>query len=153
MVEPGIAPETYEPLPQQLVNFKNSSAYINIGVSFEQIWLDQIKSANSEIIFINSGEGIQKIPIIGHHPHEDGHDHEKTNDEQNNLDTHIWLSAKLAKIQAKNIYQGLVKLDPKNQVIYQQNLDVFLAEIEELDQQIKAKFASVNNRNFIIHHP
>lgn len=169
MVEPGMSAETYEPLPQQLNNLSKSSAYISIGVPFEEVWLEKIKSANPNIPIINSGEGIEKIPMIGHDHHdhkEEGKEHhnEKEGEEHHNekegekaeiesLDPHIWLSPKLAKIQAENIYQQLVKLDPKNQTIYKENLDKFIAEIEDLDQQITEKFANINKRKFVIYHP
>lgn len=157
MVEPGMSAETYEPLPQQLANLSNSSAYISIGVPFEEAWLEKIKSANPNITMINSGENIDKIPMIGHHHHHEhedhDHEHKDKNKEIESLDPHIWLSPKLAKIQAENIYQGLVKLDPKNETIYQQNLANFIAEIEELDQQINQKFADISKRKFMIYHP
>lgn len=160
MVEPGIAAETYEPSPQQLTTLSNSSAYITIGVPFEEAWLDKIKTANPQIVMINSGDGIEKIPLLGHHHHEgDNHDHNHENEKENHeketesIDPHIWLSPKLAKIQAQNIYEELIKLDPKNQAIYQQNLDNFLGEIDLLDQQIQEKFANINRRLFMIYHP
>lgn len=169
MVEPGMAAETYEPLPQQLANLSKSSAYISIGVPFEEAWLEKIKSANPQIPIINSGEGIDKIAMIGHHHHDHGeedsdHNHEKEGEKHHNekegekaetesLDPHIWLSPKLAKIQAENIYRELVKLDPKNEAIYQQNLAQFITEIEKLDQQITEKFANINKRKFMIYHP
>ncbi len=158
MVEPGMSAETYEPLPQQLADFSKSSAYITIGVPFEEVWLEKIKSANSQIPIINSGEGIDKIAMAGHDHHYEEEDHKQNNHEKEkketeSLDPHIWLSPKLAKIQAENIYQELVKLDPKNKAIYKQNLDKFITEIEELDRQITQKFANINNRKFMIYHP
>ncbi|MBL1208646.1 metal ABC transporter solute-binding protein, Zn/Mn family [Geminocystis sp. GBBB08] len=152
MVEPGMSAETYEPLPQQLANLSKSSAYISIGVPFEEVWLEKIKSANAQIPIINSGKDIDKITMIGHN-HQD-HEDEKTERKEGieSLDPHIWLSPKLAKIQAENIYQELVKLDPKNKAIYKQNLTNFLAEIDVLDQQITEKFANVNKRKFLIYH-
>ncbi|WP_017296126.1 metal ABC transporter solute-binding protein, Zn/Mn family [Geminocystis herdmanii] len=155
MVGSGMVAETYEPLAQQLANLSQSSAYISIGVPFEQAWLEKIKSANPQIPVINSGEGIDKIPMIGHdhHDHDHGHKHNEDDHEKESLDPHIWLSPKLAKIQAQNIYNELVKLDPKNESIYRQNLDKFLAEIDELDQQITEKFAGINQRKFMIYHP
>jgi len=149
MVEPGMVAETYEPLPQQLTNLSKSIAYISIGVPFEDAWLNKIKSANSQIQIINSGEGIEKIALIDHN-----HDHNHSEDEEKeSLDPHIWLSPKLAKIQAENIYNALVNIDSKNQVIYQQNLDNFLREIDQLDAQIKEKFTDLKRRKFMIYHP
>lgn len=159
MVGAGVSAETYEPLAQQLANLSKSSAYISIGVPFEQAWLEKIKSANPDISIVNSSEGIDKIPMIGHdhhdHGHDDEHSHQKDDheEEKESLDPHVWLSPQLAKIQAQNIYQELVKLDAKNEAIYQQNLAKFLTEIDELDKQITEKFASINQRKFLIYHP
>ncbi|MGI0479994.1 metal ABC transporter solute-binding protein, Zn/Mn family [Geminocystis sp. CENA526] len=151
MVEPGMAAETYEPLPQQLVNLSQSSAYISIGVPFEEAWLEKIKSANPQIPIINSGAGIDKIPMIGHDHHHHGHSHDRKEGES--LDPHTWLSPQLVKIQAENIYRELVKLNPENESIYRQNLEQFLTEIDDLDKQIREKFEGISQRKFMIYHP
>jgi len=81
-----------------------------------------------------------------------GHDHEHDHGEEN-LDPHIWLSPQRVKIQAQNIYQGLVQLDPANQAEYKQNLEQFIAEIDQLDQEIRKNLAPIQNRQFIVFHP
>lgn len=157
MIGPGLEPHTYEPLPQQLSQLANSHAYIAIGVPFEEVWLDKITTANPKIIMINAGEGIEKIPLLGHnhaHDHqEDNQENEEHKSENESLDPHIWLSPKLAKIQAENIYQGLVKVNPENEQIYRENLNKFLEEIDKIEQQIKEKLTPINNRKFFIYHP
>ena len=161
MIGPGLEPHTYEPLPQQLSQLADSNAYIAIGVPFEEVWLNKITTANPQITMINAGEGIEKIPLLGHnhdHDHqEDDHENEVNKDdhksENESPDPHIWLSPKLAKIQAENIYQGLVKINAENEQIYKENLNKFLAEIDTIDQQIKEKLTPINNRKFIIYHP
>lgn len=160
MIGPGLEPHTYEPLPQQLTQLADSTAYIAIGVPFEEVWLDKITTANPNITMINAGEGIEKIPLVGHHHHDHdhkhnghSHSHHHHNSEKESPDPHIWLSPKLAKIQAENIYQGLVKINPENEPIYRENLNKFLAEINDIDLQIQERLASINNRKFIIYHP
>ncbi|MFM6356418.1 MAG: metal ABC transporter solute-binding protein, Zn/Mn family, partial [Planktothrix sp.] len=69
------------------------------------------------------------------------------------LDPHIWLSPKLVKIQAQNIYNGLVKIDPQRQAEYQANLNQFITEIDQLDQQISQKLTPLKNRKFMVFHP
>ncbi len=59
----------------------------------------------------------------------------------------------MVKIQAENIYQGLIKLDADNQQQYEQNLRQFQEKIDQLDQQIKENLADINNRKFIVFHP
>jgi zinc transport system substrate-binding protein len=155
LVQPGSEPETYELLPQQLKTISESQAYIILGVSLERGWLSKIQSLNPNLVIIDYGEGIPLIPMIAHHHHEE-EEHEEKHEEEHehdNLDPHIWLSPKLVKIQAQNIYQGLVSLDPENEAEYKQNLDNFLVEIDQLDAQIRENLTGIKNRKFIVFHP
>lgn len=153
LVTAGVDPHSYEPKPQQLKDIANAEAYIIIGGdSFEKAWMPRIKSANQNLEIIDSGEGITRIEKPeGHHHHHHHHHGEKH--EHGGADPHIWLSPTLAKIQAENIYQGLVKLDPVNKNQYRENLASFIAEIDAIDSRIKRNLAGIENRKFIVFHP
>ncbi|MGK7917427.1 MAG: zinc ABC transporter substrate-binding protein [Prochloraceae cyanobacterium] len=139
MLSPGASPATYEPKPQQLRALTEVEAYISIGIPFEKAWMERIKSTNPQMLIVNSAKEIKRIPMVAHHHHtEEVHKHEHS---QETLDPHIWLSPKEVKTQAKNIYQGLVKLDPNNQAKYKKNLDSFLVEIHTIDGQIRNNLA------------
>ena len=44
MVPKGSSPETYDPIPQQLVSLGDSKAYLRIGyIGFEQTWMDRLR--------------------------------------------------------------------------------------------------------------
>lgn len=150
LVQPGSEIHTYEPVPQQLVAVSQSDGYIAVGVGLETRWLSKIESLNPDLVIINSGEGVPLIPMAEdhHHDHDHGHSHA-----EDGSDPHIWLSPQLVKIQAQNIYQGLVELDPDNQAEYQQNLDNFLTEIDQLDTEIRDNLSGIENRKFIVFHP
>lgn len=152
MVEPGSEPATYEPKPQQLKALNDAEAYISIGVPFENAWMDKIVGVNPNMLIIDSAQGIEKMEMVEHHHHgeEEVHDHEHT---EETLDPHIWLSPQLVKLQAENIYQGLVQIDPDNEAEYKTNLAEFLEEIDRLDQQIRQNLAGIENRKFIVFHP
>jgi zinc transport system substrate-binding protein len=148
MIPPGVDLHSYEPKPQQLQALNDAQAYITTGIAFETAWMDRIKSANQQMLIVDSTLGIERIPMVEHH-HNEGENHQQ----EETLDPHIWLSPKLVKIQAENIYNGLVKIDPTNQAKYQANLNNFITEIGQLDQQISQKLASVKNRKFMVFHP
>jgi len=131
MVEPGASPATYEPKPQQMKALSQAEAYVSIGVPFEKAWMGKIQEANSRMRVIDSAQGIERIAN----------------------DPHIWLSPQLVKVQAKNIYQELVKIDPENQGQYETNLEGFLAEVDQLDEKIRQNLAGIENRKFIVFHP
>lgn len=154
MVEPGAVAETYEPKPQQLAQLASSRIYFAIGVPFEETWLKKITSANPDIPVINTGENIEKIPLVGHH-HEDekSHNHAHKHEDEPIPDPHIWLSPRLVKIQAEKIYQSLAKIDPKNEPYYRSNHEDFKREIEEVDKKIKEKFEGIKRRKYIVYHP
>ncbi|MEM8718671.1 MAG: zinc ABC transporter substrate-binding protein [Cyanobacteria bacterium P01_G01_bin.39] len=156
MVEPGASPATYEPKPQQMKALSEAEAYVNIGVPFEKAWMEKIKGANPQMLVIDSAQGIEQIEMVAHHHHgeEHGGEAEHAHDHgAENLDPHVWLSPQLVKVQAENIYQGLVEIDPENEAEYQANLAQFLTEIDQLDQQIQQNLAGIENRQFIVFHP
>ncbi|MDJ0658909.1 MAG: zinc ABC transporter substrate-binding protein [Crocosphaera sp.] len=153
MVPQGAVPDTYEPKPQQIQALSEAEAYIGIGVPFETVWMDRISQANPKLLTVDSSEGIEKLTMTDH-DHDHGHDHGHSHDgEKSNLDPHVWLSPRLVKIQAENIYETLVKLDPKHQETYQTNLNNFLQEIEELDDKIRSNLSNIKQRKFIVFHP
>ncbi len=162
MVEPGSEPHGYEPKPQQLKALSEAEAYVSVGIEFEQAWMDKFKSVNPNMTIIDSAQGIEKIEMDGHHHHheEDSHSHDHDHNVQaddahaeETLDPHIWLSPQLVKVQAQNIYQGLVKLDPENEADYQANLQNLITEVDQLDQQIRQNLEGIQNRKFIVFHP
>ena len=166
MVEPGSEPHVYEPKPQQLKALNEAEAYITIGVPFENAWMEKIREANPNMLMIDSAQGIEKMAMVEHHRHSDEKDHnhvehhhhsdEKDDDHEDSeetLDPHIWLSPQLVKLQAENIYQGLVKIDPENEAEYKANLAEFLKGIDQLDQQIRQNLTGIQNLKFIVFHP
>jgi len=165
---PGTSdPHTYEPKPQQLEALSEAEAYILVGLGFENAWLERLKSANSQMVLIDSAQGIDPLLMAAHdhagHNHHDedhahGHSHkeEKSSPQGNQpstQDPHIWLSPTLVKQQATTIASQLSQLDPPNADYYQENLGKFLGEIDQLDQEIRQNLANVNPRKFIVFHP
>ena len=148
MIPPGVDLHNYEPKPQQLQSLNDAKAYITTGIAFETAWIDRIKAANQKMLIIDSTQGIERIPMVEHH-----HEGAENYPSEETLDPHIWLSPKLVKIQAQNIYDGLVKIDPKRQAEYQANLNNFITELDQLDQQISQKLTPLKNRKFIVFHP
>ena len=171
MVKPGASPATYEPKVSQMRKLSKSLAYFSIGVPFENAWLEKFKNANKKMLVVDTGMGIQKISMIAHsHDHEEEHEHGKHKEETHHehhdhehhghghhhhggLDPHIWLSPVLVKIQARNIYSTLVKIDSENKDFYKKNLNTFLKEIKALDKKIEDILTAYKNKPFMVFHP
>ena len=80
-----------------------------------------------------------------HQDHQDhdehaGHDHH----DHGAFDPHGWQSLLNAVIYADNITAALAKADPKNAGTYYQNRAIYVAEIEALDAEIRAKLGALS---------
>ena len=68
-------------------------------------------------------------------------------------DPHIWLSLRLVKIQAETIYQALTEEDPSHRAYYQENLEAFHRDLDQLDREIVRSLRDMNSRKFMVFHP
>lgn len=150
MVEPGADVHTFEPKPEQMRVVSRAAAYFSIGVEFEDVWLAKIAQANPDMCLVDTVAGIQRMPMTAHH-HHDG-EGEKEH-EEGALDPHVWLSPELVKVQAQAIYAALTELDPAHKEAYKVNMDAFVADIDELEVEIKAALSGLKNNKFMVFHP
>lgn len=153
MVLPGNSPATYEPSPVQMTDLAKADIYFSIGVPFEKRWLPRFESVAKNTKFVDVSQGIKKRVIQDHthdHGHSDGHSHAHGHAAK---DPHIWLSPKLAKMMAKNIYEALVENDGANKGLYSANYETFLNELDALDAQIKENLSNISSNKFIVFHP
>jgi zinc transport system substrate-binding protein len=163
MIPPGASVHSYEPTPSQLKDLSNAKIYVEVGsgVDFELAWMDDLLSVNSDMYVVNSSKGIQLI-TMGEDEH-DEHEEEAENETEEHaeeeehdhtgLDPHVWTSPQEAKIMVKNIYEGLVVVDPDNEATYKQNYDAYIAKLDEADAKLKNALAGKEGSSFIVYHP
>lgn len=152
MVNPGDSPHSYEPKPSQMREIENAQVYFSIGVEFEEVWLEKFKNQNKSLLFVDVSKNIEKIEIAHHsHTHEKHHD---TNQEDESHDPHVWTSPKNIKIIAHEMLQTLIKLDSKNQAIYEKNYQAFIQKIDTLDLHVRDILKDVpKETKFMVFHP
>ena len=166
MVKPGSSPHTYEPKSSQMKALANSKVYFYAGVSFEEVWLNKFKQSAKNTLFVDTTNGIEKIEMKEHEHHEEeshkDHDHahkdeHKHHDEEKHdhsgLDPHVWLDPTLVKIQAKNIYETILKIDSANSEFYKANYEAFIKELEVLDKEIETILTPYKEKAFMVFHP
>jgi len=146
MVVPGASPAVYEPKPSQMKKITKAQIYFSIGVPFEKAWLPRFKAQNPSIKIIDTAKGVKKLPMQKHH-------HEANAHLSSSLDPHIWLSPSLVKIQAKNIADALKKIDPKHKTVYENNLNKFEQEIDELNRRLLKILKSCQGKAMMVFHP
>lgn len=152
MVAPGSSPHSYEPKPSQMMALSKANIYFSIGVEFEKVWLPKFQSQNANLLVVDIGENVTKLPISSHHHHEESHEHDEH--EHSGLDPHIWVTPKNVAVMAQTIYENLVKISPENRAAYTTNLNLFLQEIQATDLQIKSLLKNLpKGSKFMAFHP
>jgi len=81
-----------------------------------------------------------------HEHHDDEHEHhddEHEHHDHGDIDPHAWHSIKNVKVYVRNIAQGLVQVDPKNSVAYQQNAANYIQELDQLALKLSSQLATI----------
>ena len=159
MVQPGQNPHTYEPSPRQVADLAGAQLYLRVGMALEDAWLPRIRAANPGLrvldvragLPLRSAESDQRIadpgaPAEGPAAHGGDHEHGA-------LDPHVWTSPPLVKSMGAAIRTALSDLRPGQAALFEANDDRFAADLEALDQEIRARLAPVQVRRFLVFHP
>lgn len=139
MVSNGNNPETYEPNAQQMMELSNSALYLKVGsIGFEQTWMKKLQDNAPDMKMIDTSVGITPAKTPG-----------------GNIDPHVWMSCKNARIIASNMLKALCELEPKHKTFFEKNYQSLLNIINKRDSTIKESFKENPDlvRKFVIYHP
>lgn len=142
----GVEPHSFEPTPSNIVRINESDLFVYTSDIMET-WISNLFTQLNDKgpLVVNSSSGIE---FISHE--EDGHDHEEGEDDhEEEYDPHFWLDPLNAKIMAENITAGLIEMDPDNADFYQTNANVYLSELDQLDQEFIDLFNRVKLHKII----
>lgn len=143
----------YEPTAAQMKELSQAALYVRSMLEHELAWWDKIQALNPRMTVVDATQGVELIEGHEHHHGEADADAQHDGEAEHGKDLHIWLSPRNAKIQAENIYQGLIAADPANRETYTANRDALLQKIDALDMEIQGKLANLKTRTFMVFHP
>ncbi|HOV87594.1 MAG TPA: zinc ABC transporter substrate-binding protein [Syntrophobacteraceae bacterium] len=157
MVEPGANPHNYEPKPQQMIQLAAAKIYFAVGDPFEKVWLRKFAAANPAMLIVNTEQGIRKLPMDSHGHGEEAPRHGKSGKKEaipEGLDPHVWLSPPLVMLQARNILDAFLRVDPEHRSDYEANYARWVTEIVQLDLYLLEKLSRRDvPREFMVFHP
>ncbi len=128
----GEEPHDFEPTPKDIEKLYDSDALLINGLNMEP-WLD---SAPKEI---KNKAYVVTDSII-------------TRKENNVLDPHVWLSIKNARIELKNIYEYILKLDPINKDYYENNYNEYDKKFADLQTDYKESLKDLTKPYLVTSH-
>ena len=141
MVKSADSPATFNPNPKKMSLLSQAQLYFSIGVPFETIWIDRIRSIHPNLQFVPLHDKVITVHEHGtHHPH-------------STRDPHIWTSPAKVKIIAQKIKDTLSHAKPEKEKYFEDNLQAFFHDLNLLDKDIRAILANSDNRRFMVFHP
>ncbi|HRX13579.1 MAG TPA: zinc ABC transporter substrate-binding protein [Eubacteriales bacterium] len=135
LIPPGYSPATYEPTPQQMIEFSDANICFAVGVPAEESMLSEAVPTVIRLQDIVS-------EVYPDRYFDDG-----------GRDPHIWLSVKRVKIMVTEIASQMSALDPVNADYYQSNAEEYLNQLDEVDLLLKAAVNEMDSKQFIVFHP
>ncbi|QPB42302.1 metal ABC transporter substrate-binding protein [Rodentibacter haemolyticus] len=130
ITKPGAEIHDYEPTPKDIVKAQSADLILWNGLNLER-WFErffQNLDKNTPSVVVT--ENIQPMSIF-EGPY------------QGLPNPHAWMSPSNALIYVENIKQALIKYDPQNADIYNQNAAAYIKKIKALDQPLREKLSKI----------
>ena len=144
MVKSGESPATLNPNSKKMNLLSQAKLYFTIGVPFETVWINRIKSIHSNLKF---------VPLHGKLHATQKSEQDQDHSSRDNEDPHIWTSPKRVKTMAKKIKDALIKMAPQNEKFFEDNFNSFINDLNALDNEIRNTFSRGSGHRFMVFHP
>lgn len=131
LMGPGIDPHLYKASAGDVKAMQNADMVVYSGLHLEGKMGDifeALAKQDKKVVMISKGLSEEKLIA---------------DEETGAHDPHIWFDVMLWKEAMKNLYDGLVELDPANKDFYQKNYAAHQKEMDDLDAYIKEQVAKI----------
>ncbi len=142
LVGPGQSPATYDPSPRQMARLAEARALFTMDVPFERAWLPKIRESMSDLRIIE----VSPPPGLVH-----DHDHHHHHGDE--LDPHFWTSPLETGSMVLRLSEALGELSPEHASLFEERAAQLVAELDDLDAELKALFAETKGHRFMVFHP
>jgi ABC-type Zn uptake system ZnuABC Zn-binding protein ZnuA len=147
IIPEGINSHTFEPIPSDSKLLSRADLIILNGLDLETptLKLAQANLKPGAAIFSLGDKTIKEADYIFDFSFPK---------EQVHPNPHLWLNPEYAMRYATLVRDELIRLDPNNKAVYEQNTAQFLKKLEALDQAIKEAVETIpqNNRRLLTYH-
>ncbi|MEO6454045.1 MAG: metal ABC transporter substrate-binding protein, partial [Ginsengibacter sp.] len=145
-------PHFVDPKPSYIISLSNANLFITVGLDLETGWSPQLLSSsrNSKIqkgspgyVDASAGVGLYQVPSAANRGEGDIHIYGNP---------HYWLDPLNGKVIARNIANGLERVDPQNQAFYETNLHQFFSQVDVKLKEWQAKMLPYKGTKIIAYH-
>jgi ABC-type Zn uptake system ZnuABC Zn-binding protein ZnuA len=145
-------PHFVDPKPSYIINLSKADLFVTVGLDLEIGWSPQLlaSSRNSKIqkgspgyVDASVGVGLYQVPSAANRGEGDIHIYGNP---------HYWLDPLNGKVIARNIANGLERVDPQNKSFYETNLHQFFDQIDTKLKEWEAKMLPFKGTKIIAYH-
>jgi zinc/manganese transport system substrate-binding protein len=145
-------PHFVDPKPSYIIGLTKADLFVTIGLDLETGWSPQLLSSsrNNKIQkgsagYVDASEGISLLQVPSSLNRAEGDIHIYGN-------PHYWLDPMNGKVIARNIANGLERVDPSNKPVYEKNLQTFYGKIDVKMKEWQSKMAPFKGSKIIAYH-
>ena len=145
-------PHFVDPKPSYIISLSNADLFVTVGLDLETGWSPQLlaSSRNAKIQkgspgYVDASEGVGLLQVPSSVNRGEGDIHIYGN-------PHYWLDPLNGKVIARNIANGLERIDPGNKSFYEANLNAFDAKIDSKLKEWVARMAPYKGSKIIAYH-
>ena len=145
-------PHFVDPKPSYIISLSNADMFVTVGLDLETGWSPQLltSSRNNKIqkgaagyVDASTGVTLSQVPSSVNRAEGDIHIYGNP---------HYWLDPLNGKVIARNIANGLEKVDPSNKAIYEANLQTFFSKIDAKMKEWQTKMGPFKGSKIIAYH-
>src|SRR4030095_12446403 len=145
-------PHFVDPKPRYIINLTKADLFVTVGLDLETGWSPQLllSSRNTKIQkgaagYVDASEGVNLLQVPTAANRAEGDIHIYGN-------PHYWLDPINGKTIARNIANGLERVDPANKSFYEANLVAFNNKIDTKLKEWQGKVAAYKGSKIIAYH-
>ena len=154
LLDSGVDLHSYQPSVKDMVTLAECDLFLYVGGESDS-WVDSALagSANENRIVINLlevlGEQAKQEELLEGMEQEDHHEEDGHDEEEAELDEHVWLSLRNASLFCQAIRDALIQLDGEHADIYRANTEAYLERLAALDSAF-AEAAAQGSRDTLL---
>jgi zinc transport system substrate-binding protein len=150
IVPTGANAHSYEPSPREVTGLQKADVWFQIGETFEKKITPVLLQYKPDLILFDLRTTVPLLPFEDD-THSIGDSHHKCCSPK--FDPHIWLSPKLAKVEAEKMAEILIQRFPQWKQEFRSNLENLQKELSTLDLEIANLVKNVPKRGLLVSHP
>ncbi|MGI6020417.1 MAG: metal ABC transporter solute-binding protein, Zn/Mn family [Lachnospiraceae bacterium] len=142
LIDSGVDLHSFKPTASDLVAISECDVFIFIGGESDEWVSDALASIDSDVEIINLSEKLSDTMLT----EETKEGMESDMEEGEELDEHIWLSPVMAKRACGAMSDAFSKADPENEAFYAEDLEEYLSDLDDLDNEYREAVRNAANR-------